>query len=281
MKGTLSRFETLFETGRSVLKGNSNTFRLDGKLAVVTGGASGIGRAVAQRFASSGACVRVLDIDENAAQTVVDEIGAAGGNAKAYSCDVSQRDNVEVVFNKISEETDIHILVNNAGISHVGSLEATSEEEFDKVFSVNVKGMYNCMYASVAYMKANGGGIILNMASIAGTSGLVDRFAYSMSKGAVVAMTYSVAKDYLAHNIRCNCISPARVHTPFVDNFLHRNYPGKEQEMFEKLEKSQPIGRMAQPEEIAALALFLCSDEASFITGSDYPIDGGFLNLRG
>src|SRR5580692_2261505 len=281
MKGTLSRFETLFETGRSVLKGNSNTFRLDGKLAVVTGGASGIGRAVAQRFASSGACVRVLDIDENAAQTVVDEIGAAGGNAKAYSCDVSQRDNVEVVFNKISEETHIHILVNNAGISHVGSLEATSEEEFDKVFSVNVKGMYNCMYASVAYMKANGGGIILNMASIAGTSGLVDRFAYSMSKGAVVAMTYSGAKDYLAHNIRCNCISPARVHTPFVDNFLHRNYPGKEQEMFEKLEKSQPIGRMAQPEEIAALALYLCSDEASFITGSDYPIDGGFLNLRG
>jgi 2-keto-3-deoxy-L-fuconate dehydrogenase len=263
------------------LKGNSNTFRLDGKLAVVTGGASGIGRAVAQRFASSGACVRVLDIDENAAQTVVDEIAAAGGDAKAHRCDVSQRDNVEVVFNKISEEGHLYILVNNAGISHVGNLEGTSEQEFDKVFCVNVKGMYNCMYASVAHMKANGGGIILNMASIAGTSGLVDRFAYSMSKGAVVAMTYSVAKDYLAHNIRCNCISPARVHTPFVDNFLHRNYPGKEQEMFEKLEKSQPIGRMAQPEEIAALALFLCSDEASFITGSDYPIDGGFLNLRG
>jgi len=137
------------------------------------------------------------------------------------------------------------------------------------------------MHACAAHMKANGGGIILNMASIAGTSGLADRFAYSMSKGAVVAMTYSVAKDYLAHNIRCNCISPARVHTPFVDGFLRRNYPGKEQEMFEKLEKSQPIGRMAQPEEIAALALYLCSDEASFITGSDYPIDGGFLNLRG
>jgi 2-keto-3-deoxy-L-fuconate dehydrogenase len=267
--------------GRSFLKGNSNTFRLDGKLALVTGGASGIGRAVAQRFASCGACVRVLDIDEDAAQVVVDEITAAGGNAKAYSCDVSQRDNVETVFNKISEEGNIYILVNNAGISHVGNLEGTPEQEFDKVFCVNVKGMYNCMYASVARMKANGGGIILNMASIAGTSGLVDRFAYSMSKGAVVAMTYSVAKDYLAHNIRCNCISPARVHTPFVDNFLHRNYPGKEQEMFEKLEKSQPIGRMAQPQEIAALALFLCSDEASFITGSDYPIDGGFLNLRG
>jgi NAD(P)-dependent dehydrogenase (short-subunit alcohol dehydrogenase family) len=188
---------------------------------------------------------------------------------------------VKAVFNQIFQDGHMHVLVNNAGISHIGNLESTSERDFDKIFCVNVKGMYNCMNATVPHMKANGGGIILNMASIAGTSGLADRFAYSMSKGAVVAMTYSVAKDYLAHNIRCNCISPARVHTPFVDNFLHRNYPGKEQEMFEKLEKSQPIGRMAQPEEIAALALFLCSEESSFITGSDYPIDGGFLNLRG
>jgi 2-keto-3-deoxy-L-fuconate dehydrogenase len=223
----------------------------------------------------------VLDIDEIAAQTVASEILIAGGNAKAYGCDVSQQQNVNSTFNQIFQEGRVHILVNNAGISHVGSLESTSEHDFDKIFCVNVKGMYNCMYAAVGHMKANGGGIILNMASIAGTSGLADRFAYSMSKGAVVAMTYSVAKDYLAHNIRCNCISPARVHTPFVDGFLKRNYPGKEQEMFEKLEKSQPIGRMAQPEEIAALALFLCSDDASYITGSDYPIDGGFLNLRG
>jgi 2-keto-3-deoxy-L-fuconate dehydrogenase len=225
--------------------------------------------------------VRVLDIDEDAAQTVAGEIVSSGGNAKAYRCDVSQQEGVKAVFNTVSLEGHIDILVNNAGISHVGNLESTPERDFDKIFWVNVKGMYNCMYASVAHMKANGGGIILNMASIAGTAGLADRFAYSMSKGAVVAMTYSVAKDYLAHNIRCNCISPARVHTPFVDNFLRRNYPGREQEMFEKLEKSQPIGRMAQPEEIAALALYLCSEEASFITGSDYPIDGGFLNLRG
>jgi 2-keto-3-deoxy-L-fuconate dehydrogenase len=222
----------------------------------------------------------VLDIDEEAAKKVASEITSSGGNAKAYSCDVSQRDSVKAAFNEVFRER-VHILVNNAGISHVGNLEGTPEADFDRVFSVNVKGMYNCMHACVAHMEANGGGIILNMASIAGTSGLADRFAYSMSKGAVVAMTYSVAKDYLAHNIRCNCISPARVHTPFVDGFLHRNYPGREQEMFEKLEKSQPIGRMAQPEEIAALALYLCSDEASFITGSDYPIDGGFLNLRG
>jgi 2-keto-3-deoxy-L-fuconate dehydrogenase len=248
---------------------------------LVTGGGSGIGRAVAQRFALSGACVRVLDIDEGAAKTVANEIMSSGGNATAYRCDVSQQESVKAVFNKVSQEGHIHILVNNAGISHVGNLEGTTEQDFDKIFCVNVKGMYNCMYASLTHMKANGGGIILNMASIAGTSGLADRFAYSMSKGAVIAMTYSVAKDYLAHNIRCNCISPARVHTPFVDGFLHRNYPGKEQEMFEKLEKSQPIGRMAQPEEVASLALFLCSEEASFITGSDYPIDGGFLNLRG
>lgn len=222
----------------------------------------------------------MLDIDEEAAQRVASEIASSGGNAKAYSCDVSQRDSVKAAFNEVFRER-VHILVNNAGISHVGNLEGTPEADFDRVFSVNVKGMYNCMHACAAHMKASGGGIILNMASIAGTSGLADRFAYSMSKGAVIAMTYSVAKDYLAHNIRCNCISPARVHTPFVDGFLHRNYPGREQEMFEKLEKSQPIGRMAQPEEIAALALYLCSDEASFITGSDYPIDGGFLNLRG
>jgi NAD(P)-dependent dehydrogenase (short-subunit alcohol dehydrogenase family) len=254
---------------------------LDGKLAVVTGGASGIGRAVARRFASSGACVCVLDIDENAAATVASEIVARGGDAKAYACDVTQQESVRVAFHKVFQEGRVQILVNNAGISHVGNLEGTTEPDFDKIFCVNVKGIYNCMQASVPHMKANGGGIILNMASIAGTSGLSDRFAYSMSKGAVVAMTYSVAKDYLAQNIRCNCISPARVHTPFVDGFLRRNYPGKEREMFEKLEKAQPIGRMAKPEEVANLALFLCSEEASFITGSNYPIDGGYLNLRG
>jgi NAD(P)-dependent dehydrogenase (short-subunit alcohol dehydrogenase family) len=123
--------------------------------------------------------------------------------------------------------------------------------------------------------------VILNLASIAGSAGLADRFAYSMSKGAVIAMTYSVAKDYLAYGIRCNCISPARVHTSFVDGYLRKYYPGREQEMFEKLARSQPIGRMAKPEEVASLVLFLCSDEAAFLTGVDYPIDGGFFNLRG
>ena len=277
----LSRSKRSIETRRSFLQGNSHSFRLDGKLAVVTGGASGIGRAVAQRFASSGACVRVLDIDEGAAKTVASEIASSGGNAKAYGCDVSQHDSVKAAFNNVFQEGRVHILMNNAGISHVGNLEATPGADFDRVFSVNVKGMYNCMHASVAHMKANGGGIILNMASIAGTSGLADRFAYSMSKGAVVAMTYSVARDYLAHNIRCNCISPARVHTPFVDDYLRKNYPGREKEMYEKLSRTQPIGRMGEPEEVASLALFLCSTEAGFITGVDYPLDGGFMNLHG
>jgi 2-keto-3-deoxy-L-fuconate dehydrogenase len=130
-------------------------------------------------------------------------------------------------------------------------------------------------------MKSSGGGVILNLASIAGSAGLPDRFAYSMSKGAVIAMTYSVARDYMAHNIRCNCISPARVHTPFVDSYLAKNYPGREQEMFDKLAHAQPIGRMAEASEVASMAVFLCSDEAAFITGVDYPLDGGFMNLRG
>lgn len=254
---------------------------MDGKVAVITGGASGIGRAIAERFARSGASVRVLDIDERAASAVASQMAGDGGDAQAYACDVTQRDSVTSAFQKMFQQERVQILINNAGISHVGNLEATAESDFDKIFSVNVKGMYHCMQACVPHMKANGGGVILNMASIAATSGLADRFAYSMSKGAVVAMTYSVAKDYLAHKIRCNCISPARVHTPFVDGYLRRNYPGKEREMFEKLEKAQPIGRMGEPEEVANLALFLCSDEAAFITGSDYPIDGGFFNLRG
>jgi 2-keto-3-deoxy-L-fuconate dehydrogenase len=145
----------------------------------------------------------------------------------------------------------------------------------------NVKGYFNCINSVIGTMKSAGGGVILNMASVAGSAGLADRFAYSTSKGAVIAMTYSVARDYIGHNIRCNCISPARVHTTFVDGYLKKNYPGREQEMFEKLAKTQPIGRMGEPEEVASLALFLCSDAASFITGVNYPLDGGFMNLHG
>jgi NAD(P)-dependent dehydrogenase (short-subunit alcohol dehydrogenase family) len=224
--------------------------------------------------------VRILDLDEKAANSAAQEIAASGGDAKAYACDVSNQEQTRNVFDKLARQERLHILVNNAGVSHIGTVETTTEADFDRLFRINVKGVYNCTFAAIGHMKSQGG-VILNMASIAGTAALADRFAYSMSKGAVVAMTFSVAKDYLGHKIRCNCISPARVHTPFVDGYLRKNYPGREQEMFQKLSASQPIGRMGEPEEVAALALFLCSDEAAFITGTDYPLDGGFFNLRG
>lgn len=261
---------------------NSQGFRLDGKGAIVTGAASGIGLAIARRFAAQGASVHLVDIDLQAAEAAAQQIGEAGSKKMSgYGCDVSDQRQVRSVFADIFAQQRVDILINNAGIAHVGKLEGTSEQDFEQVFRVNVKGFYNCMLATVEHMKSRGGGVILNLASIAAWSGLADRFAYSMSKGAVVAMTYSVAKDYLADNIRCNSISPARVHTPFVDGYLRKNYPGREEEMFETLSKTQPIGRMAQPDEVASLALFLCSDEAAFITGTDYAIDGGFLNLRG
>jgi NAD(P)-dependent dehydrogenase (short-subunit alcohol dehydrogenase family) len=254
---------------------------LDGKVAAVTGGGSGIGQAIALQFAASGAVVRILDLNESASRATCERIVAAGGTATAHTCDVTKQSEVKTRFEELFRQQRIHILINNAGISHIGTVESTTEEDFDRVIRVNVKGFYNCTHAIIGHMKSSGGGVILNMASIAGSSGIPDRFAYSMSKGAVIAMTYSIARDYLAHNIRCNCISPARVHTPFVDGYLQKNYPGREKEMFERLAKSQPIGRMAEPAEVASLALFLCSDEAAFITGVDYPIDGGFFNLRG
>lgn len=252
-------------------------FSLQTKHAVVTGGGSGIGQAIATGFAAAGAVVHILELSEDAAGSTLAQIGAAGGEAYVYAADVSRQADLDAVFTRINQ---VDILVNNAGIAHIGNAANTSETDFDRVFQVNVKGAYNALHAVIPKMQAQGGGVILNMASIAATVGLTDRFAYSMSKGAILSMTLSVARDFLADKIRCNCISPARVHTPFVDGFIAKNYAGQEAEIFEKLSKSQPIGRMAKPEEIAALALYLCSDEAGFITGSDYPIDGGFTRLN-
>lgn len=222
-----------------------------------------------------------MDLNGAGAETAARGIAEGRGVAFAHACDVSEPGHVERLVAQIAGRGPVQILVNNAGVAHVGTLESTSEADLDRIYRVNVKGLYNCMHAVVPRMKAQGGGVILNLASIAAWSGLADRFAYSMSKGAVVAMTYSVARDYLADRIRCNSISPARVHTPFVDGFIARNYPGREREMFDRLSQAQPIGRMGTPDEIAGLALYLCSDEAGFITGVDYPIDGGFLTLRG
>lgn len=252
-------------------------FSLQDKTAVITGGGSGIGKAIALLFAKQGAAVHIIELNKQAADDVANEIIKAGSKAFAHSCDVTNQQEVVKTFVAIGK---VDILVNNAGIAHVGNAENTSAEDFDRIFNVNVKGVYNCMYAAIPIMKNKGAGVILNLASIAAIVGINDRFAYSMSKGAIAAMTLSVARDYLHHNIRCNSISPARVHTPFVDGFISKNYPGKETEMFDKLSKSQPIGRMGKPDEIAALVLYLCSDEASFITGNDYPIDGGFVKLN-
>jgi NAD(P)-dependent dehydrogenase (short-subunit alcohol dehydrogenase family) len=255
-------------------------FSLQNKTALITGGASGIGLAIAKTFALAGASVHILDLNGEQAEQAAADIRQAGGQAKGHAVDVSNQSQVIEVINGIAQQGPIHILVNNAGVSHIGTVETTTEADFDRIFRINVKGVYNCLYATIPHLKANGGGVILNMASVGATLGLSDRFAYSMSKGAVLTMTLSVAKDYLKDNIRCNCISPARVHTPFVDGFLAKNYPGQEAEMFEKLSKTQPIGRMAKPDEIGALALYLCSDEAGFATGCDYPLDGGFTKLN-
>ena len=233
------------------------------------------------KFAAYGALIRILDVNQELASVTSEQIKKKGGEASIHVCDVTDQSQLKGVLDKLFGHERVHILVNNAGVSHIGTVESTTEADFDRLARINVKGFYNCMHAIVPHMRGNGGGVILNMASIAGSAGLAERFAYSMTKGAVIAMTYSVARDYLAHNIRCNCISPARVHTPFVDDYLKTTYPGREQEMFAKLAKSQPIGRMAEPGEVASLALFLCSDEASYITGADYPLDGGFVNLRG
>jgi NAD(P)-dependent dehydrogenase (short-subunit alcohol dehydrogenase family) len=256
-------------------------FRVQGKRAIVTGGASGIGRAIVELFAAQKAEVVLVDLDPARAETAAQEIAAGtAGSVSSAACDVSDEAAVRSVFAGISGAGPIDILVNCAGIAHVGNLGNTSAADLDRLYRVNVRGTYLCMQSVLAPMLTQQGGVILNMASIAATAGLSDRFAYSMTKGAVLAMTLSVARDYIAHGIRCNCISPARVHTPFVDGFLARNYPGKEAEQMAKLAASQPIGRMGQPAEVAAMALYLCSDAAGFVTGVDYPIDGGFLNLR-
>jgi len=254
-------------------------FNLSGKVAIVTGGGSGIGRAISTVFGRRGAHVVVLDVDAHAARETASEISVAGGRAESAACDVADSENVRASFGTIVGRVGrLDVLVNNAGVAYVGNIERTPEDEFDRLYRVNVKGVYLCSQAAVPVMVRQGGGVILNMASIVSFIGVADRFAYSMTKGAVLTMTKSIAVDYVKQNVRCNCICPARIHTPFVDGFIRKNYPGREQEVLQQLSEYQPMGRMGTPDEVAYLALYLCSDEASFVTGQAYPLDGGVLN---
>jgi 2-keto-3-deoxy-L-fuconate dehydrogenase len=254
---------------------------LSGRVAVISGGASGIGKATAMRLATHGAHVWVLDIDGASAGAAAAEITQAGGQAHFVACNIAEPQSVKDAFASITSRGPIDILVNCAGISHIGTIETTTLEDFDRIFRVNAQGIFLCMQAAIPTMvQQPNGGVILNLSSLVAIIGVPERFAYSASKGAVKAMTLSVARDYLHKKIRCNCISPARVHTPFVDGYLKRNYPGREKEMFAILEKTQPIGRMATPDEVAGLVVYLCSDLASFMSGADIPFDGGVVNLH-
>ena len=256
-------------------------FSLKGKSAVVTGAGSGIGQAIALALAKQGAFVDVLEIDGQAAGETVEQIRSAGGQAEATQCDVADHGQVQDVFDALGQARGgLDCLVNNAGIAHVGNITDTSEADFDRVMSVNLKGVFNCLKGGVRQMLKSEGGSIVNIASTVATMAINDRLAYSTSKGGVLAMTYSVAKDHLHDNIRCNAIQPGRIHTPFVDGFIAENYPDNQKEMFRKLSDYQPVGRMGKPEEVAAMAVFLCSDEASFITGAPFPVDGGTLYVR-
>ncbi len=256
-------------------------FSLEGKVVAITGAGSGIGRAIATVFAKQGALVNILDFNQQSGEGAQQSIKSQGLRAVFYQVNVSSQAEVSrVVQSIVDKKGRLDILVNSAGVAHIGNAETTTEADFDRLVQVNIKGIYNAVHAAIPVMKKQKAGVILNVASVAATVGIPDRFAYSMTKGAVVSMTLSVAKDFIKDGIRCNCVSPGRVHTPFVDGFLKANYPGREEEMFEKLSKTQPIGRMATPDEIAYLVLYLCSDEASFITGCDYPIDGGFTKLN-
>lgn len=251
--------------------------RLAGKYAVVTGGGSGIGRAIAMRLGAEGAHVTILEHKAEAAEAAAAQIREAGGAAKVLAADVSDTRQMGAAFGSLER---LDLLVNNAGIAHVGDVVTTTPEDLDRIYAVNVKGVYHGLHFGVPRLLQAGGGAIVNLASIASKVALEDRFAYGMSKGAVLTMTLSVARDFIEQRIRCNCVCPARVHTPFVDGYIAKNFAGREKETFAKLSAAQPIGRMAQPEEIAALVAFLCSDEAGFITGSAYDIDGGATLLR-
>jgi len=251
---------------------------MENKTILITGGASGIGLALVGKFASQGSTVFFIDSNALLGQQVEKEFQEKGKSVTFLEVDIREESQVLSAIQSIPGKLDV--LINNAGISHIGNLASTSLADFERLFAVNVTGMFLCSQAALPKLIEQGGGSILNLCSVAATMGIPDRFAYSMTKGATLSMTLSIARDYVKQGIRCNCISPGRVHTPFVDGFLAKNYPGKEREMFEQLAATQPIGRMGTPDEIAELAYFISSDAGKFITGSNFTIDGGFTGIK-
>ncbi len=254
-------------------------FRLDGKTALVTGAGSGIGREIALLFARQDATVAVADINEAGRTTVADEIATAGGNAYPLALNVTSLEGANAAVAEIVRASGgLHVLVNNAGIGMVGDLLETGPDDFARLVAVNVYGVYHCSQAAVSQMLAQepGGGSIVNIASVAGQVAVPRRFAYGTTKGAVISMTQSTAMDFVDQGIRCNCICPGTVESPFVEAYLNRYHQGEIEETRAQLHARQPIGRMGRPDEIAPLALYLASDEAAFVTGSKYTIDGGW-----
>jgi NAD(P)-dependent dehydrogenase (short-subunit alcohol dehydrogenase family) len=246
-------------------------------IVVVTGGGSGIGRATSIAMAAQGFDIRIFDLSPEGAEETLDLVRGAGGTGAFSQVDVSDTESVRVAFSGLPR---LDALINNAGVAHVGNVLDATPEDIDRLYRINIRGVYHCLHFGLPVMLRHGGGSIVNLASIASKVGIPDRFAYSMTKGAVLSMTLSVARDFVDKGVRCNCVCPARVHTPFVDGFIAKTYPGHEAEMFAKLSAGQPIGRMGTPSEVASLIAYLCSPQASFITGSAYDIDGGFTLLR-
>ncbi len=247
-------------------------FRLDGRAALVTGGASGIGEQTVRALAAAGARVLVADLNERAAQALSEEVG---GGSRAVKIDVTDPESVRAAFSRIDK---LDILVNNAGVGHVGSLEECGFDEWRKLMRVNVDGVFLTTQAALPLLLRSAYGSIVNIGSVAGLVGVKRRFAYCASKGAVVMMTRSLAADY-AGKLRVNCICPGTVDTPFVEAYLEKYHKHEKAEVREQLNARQPVGRLGRPEEIAHMALYLCSDEAAFVHGSVQTIDGGWTAL--
>jgi NAD(P)-dependent dehydrogenase (short-subunit alcohol dehydrogenase family) len=247
---------------------NSPTpFRLDGRVAMVTGGASGIGESTCRVLAKAGASVLVTDLNGEAAGRLAAELP----NARAVQCDITSEESVRQAFLSIGK---LDILVNNAGIGHVGSILECSLEDFQKLFRVNVEGMFLVTKAAVPLLIASHGAMV-NIGSVAGLIGIKKRFGYCATKGAVVTMTKQLAVEYPT-DFRVNCICPGTVETPFVEAYLEKHHKHEKEQVRTQLNARQPIGRLGRPEEIAHLVLYMCADEAGFMTGSVVTIDGGW-----